>query len=573
MKLLLQLQSLRSSWSSRLFYRLFHKDDVARTLLNLSKFEAINRCEQEVPEYFNFASDVLDKWTQLEKDGERPSTPAFWWINGMGSEVKWSFEELGFLSKKVANILSGPCGLQRVDRVVLILPRIPEWWLVNVACMRTGIVFLTGTTQLTAKDILYRLQASKAKGIITTDSLAPVVDSVASHCQSLKTKVILSEGRRDGWLNFKELFEYSGTKSQEPMTVFFTSGTTGSPKMAEHSHCSFGLGFAICGRDWLDLTPSDVMWNISDTGWVKAAIGCIFAPWLRGTCTFIHGMPQFEPKAILNTLSEYPVTTMCCAPTAYRMLVQHDLTSYKFKSLRHCLTGGEPLNPEVMFQWKNQTGLDIYEGYGQTEVVGLIKSTDGHSKAVVIPGSCPPKGKSVGSLGWRSGGRTENPHFNLLPSSPQPLGNNTLRAGDNPEKTAATQRGNFYITGDRGLMDEDGYLWFVGRSDDVIISSGYRIGPFEVESALIEHPAVVESAVVSSPDPIRGEVVKAFVVLSPSFVSHDPEKLTLELQQHVKKLTAPYKYPRKMEFVQQLPKTVTGKIRRNELRKKEWGRD
>uniref|UniRef100_A0A8D0GH98 medium-chain acyl-CoA ligase n=1 Tax=Sphenodon punctatus TaxID=8508 RepID=A0A8D0GH98_SPHPU len=566
MKLLLQLQSLRSSWSSRLFYRLFHKDDVARTLLNLSKFEAINRCEQEVPEYFNFASDVLDKWTQLEKDGERPSTPAFWWINGMGSEVKWSFEELGFLSKKVANILSGPCGLQRVDRVVLILPRIPEWWLVNVACMRTGIVFLTGTTQLTAKDILYRLQASKAKGIITTDSLAPVVDSVASHCQSLKTKVILSEGRRDGWLNFKELFEAAPadhncvkTKSQEPMTVFFTSGTTGSPKMAEHSHCSFGLGFAICGRDWLDLTPSDVMWNISDTGWVKAAIGCIFAPWLRGTCTFIHGMPQFEPKAILNVRTQ---TLWIC-----------DVPHYKFKSLRHCLTGGEPLNPEVMFQWKNQTGLDIYEGYGQTEV-GIISTNQKGMK--IKPGSMgqptPPYNVQI-----------IDEHCDILPAGKE--GNIAIKINskrpfcfflrylDNPEKTAATQRGNFYITGDRGLMDEDGYLWFVGRSDDVIISSGYRIGPFEVESALIEHPAVVESAVVSSPDPIRGEVVKAFVVLSPSFVSHDPEKLTLELQQHVKKLTAPYKYPRKMEFVQQLPKTVTGKIRRNELRKKEWGRD
>ncbi|XP_062999608.1 acyl-coenzyme A synthetase ACSM4, mitochondrial-like [Elgaria multicarinata webbii] len=579
MRIFLGFKKLKPIWNLQPLCRSFRKDTRAWASLDLLDYEAINRCEKEVPEYFNFASDVLDQWAEVEKDGTRPTNPALWWIDGQGEEVRWSFEELAALSRKAANVLSGPCGLQRGERVILILPRVPEWWLLNVACIRTGMVLLPGTPQLTAKDILYRLQASKAKCVITNEALAPAVDSVSSSCPSLKTKLLLSRERRDGWLNFKELLDTAPsahscvrTKSDEAMTIYFTSGTTGTPKMAEHSQSSLSLGFALSGRYWLDLKPSDIMWNMSDTGWVKAALGSVFAPWLRGTSVFVHSMPQFDPKEILKTLSRYPVTTLCSAPTVYRMLVQHDLTSYRFKSLRHCLTGGEPLNPEVMAQWKMQTGLDIYEGYGQTEV-GVISQNE--------------KGKEIkpGSMGKAAAPydvQIIDENCNILPHGEE--GDIAIRIKpkrpfsffsryvDDPEKTATAFRGDFYITGDKGMMDEDGYLWFIGRSDDVIISSGYRIGPFEVESALIEHPAVVESAVVSSPDPIRGEVVKAFVVLSPSFVSHDPENLTRELQDHVKKVTAPYKYPRKMEFVQQLPKTITGKIRRNELRKKEWGK-
>ncbi|XP_027539430.1 acyl-coenzyme A synthetase ACSM4, mitochondrial-like isoform X3 [Neopelma chrysocephalum] len=548
MKILLEFQALRSPQSIQTLRRLFHQYHKTFAPLNFSDYEAIGRCEKQVPEYFNFASDVLDKWSQIEKERKGPSNPALWWINGKGDEIKWSFGELGFLSQKVANVLSGPCSLQRGDRVLVILPRIPEWWLLNVACMRTGVIFIPGTTQLTAQDICYRLLASKAKCIITTDALAPAVDSVASKCQFLKTKLIVSESSRAEWLNFSDLLKAAPavhncvkTKSQDPMVIYFTSGTTGSPKMVEHSYGSFGLGFFLTGRYWMNLTPSDIMWNMSDPAWVKGAIGSIFGPWFQGTCVFVHAMPQFDPKGILNTLCRYPVTTLCSAPTVYRMLVQHDLSRYAFKTLRHCLTGGEPLNPEVMAQWKRQTGLTIYEGYGQTEII-----IDGN-------GSVLPPG--------------EEGDIAIKVDAKRPFTFFTQYVGD-PVKTASTIRGNFYITGDRGSMDEDGYIWFMGRSDDVIISSGYRIGPFEVESVLIEHPAVAEAAVVSSPDPIRGEVVKAFVVLSPSFKSQDPNKLACELQEHVKKVTAPYKYPRKIEFVQQLPKTITGKIRRNELRNK-----
>uniref|UniRef100_A0A8C3GL15 medium-chain acyl-CoA ligase n=1 Tax=Cairina moschata TaxID=8855 RepID=A0A8C3GL15_CAIMO len=553
--------------------RLFYGCNRLLTSQIISYYDSVNQCEKELPEYFNFASDVLDKWSQLEKDGRRPANPAFWWVNDEGEEVKWSFEELGFLSRKTANILSEACGLQRGDRIIAVLPRVPEWWLLNVACMRTGIVFIPGTSQLTAKDILYRLQASKAKCIVTSDTLAPAVESVMSECQFLKTKLIVAKGSRDGWLNLKELFAVTSadhkcvkTRSQDPMLIYFTSGSTGSPKMVVQSHGSYGIGFATSGRYWMNLTPSDIMWNTSDTGWVKAAWSSVFAPWINGSCVFVHSLPEFKPAVIAETLSRYPITTFCTAPTAYRMLVQHCLSSYKFMSLKHCLSGGEALNPEVMEQWKIQTGLDIYEGYGQTETVlstqvfhKISQSSNAKSFLQIIDdhGTVVPVGKE-GNIAIR-----------VQPERPFCMFSEYL---DNPEKTAECMSGNFYVTGDRGIMDEEGYVWFVGRSDDIINSSGYRIGPFEVESALIQHPAVMESAVVSSPDPVRGEVVKAFIVLAPAFVSHDPEKLTQDLQQHVKKVTAPYKYPRKVEFVQALPKTATGKIQRKVLRNKEWGK-
>ncbi|XP_038619168.1 acyl-coenzyme A synthetase ACSM4, mitochondrial-like [Tachyglossus aculeatus] len=578
MKIFIQVQTLKFLWNLKPQGRWFHRDTRTWAPLTFADCEAINRCEQELPEHFNFASDVLDRWAHLEKSGERPANPALWWVNGKGEEVKWTFKEMGILSQKVANVLSKPCGLQRGDRVAVILPRIPEWWLVNVACMRTGLVFMPGTTQLTAKDIQYRLQVSKAKCIVTSEAVALAVDSIATDCPALETKLLVSRTQREGWLNYGELFKSASTEhscvktgSRDPMAIYFTSGTTGTPKMAQHSQSSLGIGFTLCGRYWLDLSPSDIIWNMADTGWIKAAIGSVFASWLQGACVFVHSMDQFDAETFLDTLTTFPITTLCSAPTVFRMLVQKDLKRYKFKSLRHCLTGGEPLNPEVREQWKSQTGLELYEGYGQTEVGMICVNQKGKE---IKPGSM-----GLGVVPYDVQIIDEN--CNILPAGKE--GDIALRVKttrpfcffseyvDNPEKTAASMRGSFYITGDRGVMDKDGYFWFVGRADDVIISSGYRIGPFEVESALIEHPAVVEAAVVSSPDPIRGEVVKAFVVLSGPFKSLNTEKLTLELQNHVKTVTAPYKYPRKVEFVTELPKTITGKIQRNVLRKQEWG--
>ncbi|XP_067308739.1 acyl-coenzyme A synthetase ACSM3, mitochondrial isoform X2 [Pseudorasbora parva] len=494
----------------------------------------------QVPLQFNFAKDVLEQWESKEKTGQRSSLPALWWVNDSGEEVKWSFEELGFHSRKLANVLHQVCRLERGDRVFLVLPRVPEWWLVNVACLRTGTVLIPGTSQLTARDIRHRLQSSGAKCVITDETLAPLLDTVASECPSISTKLLLSCRAMHGWGNLTELMGRVSddhvcvdTRSEEAMTIFFTSGTTGSPKMTQHSHCSYGLGLTVNGRT--------------------------------------HSKEQKFSGFSLQTLSSYPITTFCTAPTAYRMLVQEDMSRYKFQALEHCLCAGEPINPEVMLKWKELTGLDIYEGYGQTETVLIAgtfkgmkikpgsfgKASPGYDVQVVDEdGSVVPRGQE-GDLGIRV--KPERP-FSLF----------TEYTGE-PERTAECFRGDFYLTGDRGMMDEDGYLWFIGRADDVILSAGYRIGPFEVENALIEHPAVAESAVVSSPDPVRGEVVKAFVVLTADFKFRDHKELIKELQAHVKTVTAPYKYPRKIEFVDHLPKTVSGKIRRVELRKIEWG--
>jgi acyl-coenzyme A synthetase/AMP-(fatty) acid ligase len=340
--------------------------------------------------------------------------------------------------------------------------------------------------------------------------------------------------------------------------------------MTLHTHASYPIGHIVTGKYWLDLKQDDMHWNVSDTGWAKAAWSSFFGPWVMGSAQFIHHTDKFDPVKTLEFLQKYPVTTMCGAPTIYRMLVLQDLKKYKFPKLRHCVGAGEPLNPEIIEVWKRATGCTIRDGYGQTETVLLC-------------GSFPCLEPKFGSMGKPTPGfdlRVIDDEGNILP--PNKEGDIAIRVKPNPpvglfkeywkepEKTAASFRKDWYITGDRAFVDEDGYFWFVGRADDVILTSGYRIGPFEVESALIEHPAVAESAVVSSPDKTRGEVVKAFVVLAPGFTASD--ELLKELQEHVKKVTAPYKYPRKIDFVESLPKTVSGKIRRVELRNSEWGK-
>ncbi|CAL8367796.1 unnamed protein product [Boreogadus saida] len=533
----------------------------------------------QISGYFNFAEDVLDKWAEKEKAGGRASNPALWWVDGQRREVQWSFEELGFHSRRLANVFTELCRLRQQDRVFLMLPRIPEWWLVNIACLRTGTVLLPGTCQLTARDILHRLRTSGAKCVVTDEFLAPLVDEVAPQCPALNCKIIVSHSnsRRDGWRNLQDLMSNVSsdhvcvkTPRDDPMSIFFTSGTTGSPKMTQHSQCSFGIGLTVNGKYWLDLTARDVLWNTSDTGWAKTAWSSVYGAWIQGSCVFVHRMPRFDSSTVLETLSKFPITTFCTAPTAYRMLIQEDMSKYSFGLLQHCVCAGEPINPEVMQKWKEATGLHIYEGYGQTETVliaGTFKGMD------IKPGSI---GKASPAYDVQivddegtplSKGTEGNIGIRVKPDKPFSLF--TKYTGD-PEKTAECYRADFYLTGDRGYMDEDGYLWFVGRADDVILSAGYRIGPFEVENALIEHEAVAESAVVSSPDPIRGEVVKAFIVLTAEYESHDKSQLVADLQTHVKQVTAPYKYPRKIEFVEQLPKTISGKIRRVELRKREW---
>ena len=523
----------------------------------------------DLPEYFNFAGEVIDKWAR------DPEKLAMLWVDDAGLSEKRTFAQLSASSKKLANVLAQQ-GVERGDVVIVILPRNIEWWETFTACIRMGAVIAPGTTQLTSKDIEYRANKAEAVCVITNNALAASFDKVAHSCPTVKAKIVI-DGPREGWLHYSEIvaaasddFETAKTKSDENCIVYFTSGTTGFPKMALHTHASYPIGHQVTGKYWLDLKENDMHWNISDTGWAKAAWSSYFGPWNMGAAQFIHHTDRFDPVKTLQLMSQYPVTTICGAPTIYRMLVLQDLSKYKFPTLRHCVGAGEPLNPEIIDVWKKATGCTIRDGYGQTETVLLC-------------GSFPCIEPKFGSMGRPTPGfdlKVIDDDANVLP--PNTEGDIAIRINPerpvglfkeywkDPDLTSAVYRKDYYITGDRAYVDEDGYFWFVGRADDVILTSGYRIGPFEVESALIEHEAVAESAVVSSPDETRGEVVKAFVVLAPGFTGSD--QLVKELQDHVKQVTAPYKYPRKIEFVESLPKTVSGKIRRVELRSQEWGK-
>ncbi|XP_036135877.1 acyl-coenzyme A synthetase ACSM1, mitochondrial-like [Molossus molossus] len=534
--------------------------------------------DQDTPEEFNFASDVIDYWTQIEKEGKRGPNPALWWVNNQGDEVKWSFRELTDLTCRTANVLTQTCDLQQGDHLALILPRVPEWWLVCLGCIRTGIIFIPGTTQMKVKDILYRLQVSNAKSIVTTDALASEVDSVASNCPALKIKLLVSDHSRKGWMDFRSLIKSASpehtcikSKTKDPMVIYFTSGTTSLPKMAKHNH-GFAFRFSLpSSRKFLQLKAADVLWCLSDPGWIMAAIGSLFTPWTAGSTVFIHHLPQFDPKVIIQTFFKYPITQYLAAPSVFRMILQENFTSLRFPTLEHCSTGGEALMPEEQEKWRQQTGLLLYQGYGQSET-GLACGTFRGMK--IKPGSMgkaiPPfEVQIIDSKGNILPPNTEGTiGIRIKPTKPFGL---FMCYENDPVKTAEVECGDFYNSGDNATIDEEGYIWFLGRDDDIINASGYRIGPVEVENSLAEHPAVAESAVVSSPDPVRGQVVKAFIVLTPQFLSHDPDQLTKELQEHVKSVTAPYKYPRKVEFVPELPKTVTGKIKRSELRQKEFG--
>ncbi|MBW7835652.1 MAG: AMP-binding protein [Sphingomonadales bacterium] len=535
---------------------------------NMQDYDAVRASFRwERPAKYNFAREVIDAWAARD-----PNKLALHWVDDYGHEAKRTFADISVRSQQLARALTN-LGVSRGDTVIVILGRQIAWWETVSACLRMGAVVSPGTTQLSAKDIAYRVQASRAVAVITDDVNAAKVDGVRHECLSLKAFLVV-DVERPGWVNFeaaltgvKADFPAVDTRADEDALCYFTSGTTGYPKMTIHTH-SYAIGHQITGRYWLDLRPEDLHWNISDTGWAKAAWSSYFGPWSQGAAMFVHHTGGFDVKRTLDLLARHPITTMCGAPTIYRMVVLQDLSTYKFPHLRHCVGAGEPLNPEVIEVWKRATGLVIRDGYGQTETVLLC-------------GSFPCLPPRIGSMGKPSPGidlDVVDDDGNVLP--PDTEGNIAIRVKPerpqglfkgykgNPEQTESVFKGDWYFTGDRATKDKDGYFWFVGRADDVILSSGYRIGPFEVESALIEHPAVAESAVVASPDPTRGEVVKAFVILAPGYKGSD--ELVKELQEHVKSVTAPYKYPRKIEFVDSLPKTVSGKIRRVELRQKEW---
>ena len=526
--------------------------------------ETYSSFQWERPDKYNFARDVIDRW--------EPHKPALFWVDDKGTEISRTFAEISDASRRLCNVMTG-AGVKTGDTVIVMLPRVIPWWETFTATLRMGAVISPGTVQLSEKDLEYRINAAAATCVITDSANAAKVDAVMENCPTLTARIV-TDGQRDGWIDYRQAvaaaapeFESADTHAEDEAICYFTSGTTGYPKMCIHTH-SYAIGHRITGELWLDLKPDDLHWNVSDTGWGKAAYSSYFGPWLCGTTLFIHHTTGFNPQQTLELLAKYPITTFCGAPTIYRMLVLEDINHYEFDSLRHCTGAGEPLNPEIIETWKKATGLTIRDGYGQTE-------------SVILCASFPCIEPKAGSMGKPAPGidlQVIDDEGNIVATNtegdiavriePQPPQGFFREYRNDPERTAATRRGVWYVTGDRAYRDEDGYFWFVSRADDVILSAGYRIGPFEVESALIEHPAVAESAVVSSPDKTRGEVVKAFVVLAPGFSTSG--ELKLALQEHVKRVTAPYKYPRKIDFVDNLPKTVSGKIRRIELRESEW---
>ncbi|MDQ2806374.1 MAG: AMP-binding protein [Chloroflexota bacterium] len=540
---------------------------------NMTDYEATRAAfVLDVPEWFNWARDVVAGWAA---DSERL---AMLWVGPDGEERRITFAEFDQRANAVAAALRD-LGVQPGDRVAIMLPRVPEWWEAVLGIMKRGAVSMPGTILLTAKDIAYRISAAEARVVITDAAGAAKVDSVAAQTPSLAVRIVVGDGDVPaGWLRYADLVaaaptDYSGepTRSSDPVMIYFTSGTVGYPKMVLHTHASYPLGHRITGKYWLDLRPGDLHWNVADNGWAKAAWSSLFGPWGEGAALFVQdSRGKFNAAETLDLLARYPITTLCAPPTVYRTLVLEDLPAYRFPHLRWCVGAGEPLNPEVIDIWQQATGLTIRDGYGQTETVLLV-------------GNFPPLPVKPGSMGKPSpgfdvsviddagaevpSGQEGDIAVRVHPVRPVALFQEYWR---NPEATAGAMRGDWYVTGDRAVKDADGYFWFVGRSDDVIISAGYRIGPFEVESALIEHPAVAEAAVVASPDALRGEIVKAFVILAPGYTGS--AALVTEIQEAVKASTAPYKYPREIEFVTELPKTISGKIRRIELREQERAR-
>ncbi|MDD5016520.1 MAG: AMP-binding protein [Eubacteriales bacterium] len=521
-----------------------------------------------VPEHFNFAYDVLD-----ELAVQKPDKKALVWVSENGDQKIFTFADLKVLSDKAANYFRS-LGIKKGDKVMLILKRHYEFWYTIMALHKIGAVIIPATHLLTKKDIEYRVCAAGIRMIVCTNegSVAEQVD-LAENMPTLKFKAML--GDKDGWLNFKRGTEQASDVFEKPdelpenddiMLLYFTSGTTGLPKMVILSY-TYPLGHIPTAVFWQNVDPDGMHLTISDTGWAKSVWGKLYGQWLGETAVFVYDHEKFIPHKMLQAICDNRVTTFCAPPTMYRYFIKEDLSKYDFSALKYATIAGEPLNPEVFFQFKNATGLKMMEGFGQTETTISV------ANFIYME----PKPGSMGK---------PSPLFDvdIIDDEGRPCewgktGEVVIHTGSDippgmflgyyqdEALTGSVWHDGLYHTGDVAWKDEDGYYWYVGRTDDVIKSSGYRIGPFEVESALMEHPAVLETAITGVPHPDRGQVVKATIVLAKGY--EPTEALKRQLQEHVKKVTAPYKYPREIEFVTELPKTISGKIRRVELREKD----
>lgn len=546
--------------------------------------------ELKRPTSFNFATDVVDYWAEHSP----PAKLAMHWISGdLKNEQQLTFKHFSQRSNRIAVLLQEKLGVKKGEKLLIVSPRLPVWWEIATGCIRCGIVVCPATTLLVDKDIEYRANRSGATVFVGDETSVQKLLKVKKNLPKIKHVLQVGDAPvPDGVQSLPKLLQsvpedakYPGPKPsiKDISMIYFTSGTTGQPKMVQHNHISYPLASTITGKYFHRLEPGKLNWVLTEQGWAKAA-WAYFATWNCGAGLFIHDdRGAFNAKRLLDILHRYPVTTFCAPPTAYRQLVLDETRQYLKsnppKALQHCTGAGEPLNPEVIRLWKETTGLEICDGYGQTETVLICGNFAG---SPIRPGSMGKPSPGVPLYVIDENGKECRPdaegdialevdlfeksnYFGIFDGY---LGED----GKLDRRLVSSGETHSYLTGDRAYRDNDGYIWFVGRSDDVINSSGYRIGPFEVESTLKQHAAVVESAVVSSPDENRGEVVKAFIVLTEQAAKGDQEKLIKELQDFCKENAAPYKYPRKIQFVDAtfLPKTISGKIQRKKLKESEW---
>lgn len=531
-----------------------------------------NNYQLNIPENFNFAFDVADVIAE-----ETPDKIAMVWCDDKSNEEKFTFKDIKEYSNKAANLFK-KIGIQKGDAVMLILKRRYEFWFCLLALHKLGAICIPATHLLTGKDIVYRNNMANIKMIVSVDEDQVVhhIEEAEKDSPSLKYKVLVG-GTRDGWLDFNREIKDSSdifnrltgegaSTNEDTSLLYFTSGTTGMPKMVQHSF-TYPLGHITTAKYWQNVTEDGLHLTVADTGWAKAVWGKIYGQWICGSAIFVYDYDKFVPGELIEVISKYKVTTFCAPPTIYRFFIKEDLSRYDLSHLRHCTIAGEPLNPEVYFQFFKATGIKLMEIYGQTEMTVAVgnflwmepkpgamgKPAPGYDIDLLNESGRPCETGEEGQIVVRTYKRVPTGMF--------------LGYYNDEALTKKAWNNDVYHTGDMAWKDEDGYYWFVGRADDVIKSSGYRIGPFEVESALLEHPAVLECAITAIPDPDRGQIVKATVVLAGNYIGS--EELARELQEHVKRVTAPYKYPRVIEFSKELPKTISGKIRRVEIREQD----
>lgn len=534
--------------------------------------EFIEKFEINVPENFNFAFDVVDKIAD-----QSPDKLALLWCDENNNEKCFTFKQIKDLSNQAANLFIA-MGVKKGDHVMLILKRRYEFWYCLMALHKIGAIAIPATHMLTPKDIAYRVNAASIKMVICVNDREVIshIEEAEKTTGPLELKCLVG-GKRDGWYSFDDrIYSHNesfprpsgekATKNDDTLLLYFTSGTTGHPKMVQHTY-TYPLGHIVTAMYWQNVKDGGLHLTVADTGWAKSVWGKLYGQWIAGCTVFVYDYDRFVPKDLLKVIAKYKVTSFCAPPTIYRYLIKENMRAYDLSQLEYCVVAGEPLNPEVYNQFYKLTGIKLMEAYGQTELT-------------VVIGTFPWMKPKPGSMGKPSASYEvdlvdedgnsldigQEGQIVIKTHKHKPLG---MFKGYYRDE-AMTERvwnNDIYYTGDMAWKDEDGYFWFVGRVDDVIKSSGYRIGPFEVESALMEHPAVLECAITAVSDEIRGQVVKATIVLAQGYTPCD--QLAKDLQDHVKKVTAPYKYPRIVEFVTELPKTISGKIRRVEIREQD----